>query len=165
MARTRSWIAALGLLVAMSLVALMPLTASAAGPQPATFQIGGVPCSGDLMDVVEPVVRTTTGVCGVAGGSESFFCCEGGAAYNWTVNVVEMRGAVSGSWAISGNIDDVIWQGTLNGLVDSDGAHGVIRGTSNTGLSLHGTWTSGGPVDPTDINAATSIAATVTVRG
>jgi hypothetical protein len=76
-----------------------------------------------------------------------------------------MRGTVSGSWAISGNIDDVIWQGTLNGVVDSDGAHGVIRGTSNTGLSLHGTvdirWAGG----PTDLNAATSIAATVTVRG
>ena len=160
---TKSWIAISLVLAVLSAAALMPLSATAAAPQEVTFSIGGPGCFGTLTDVVEPVVRTTTGACGLATGSMFDLCCQGSVSFDWTVNIVQKRGAVSGTWGISGNINDVLWQGELHGHVGPEGAEGVISGKSNTGLTLHGTWSTGVFVDPTDLNAGSGFTATAVV--
>ena len=124
-------------------------SASAADRQEVSFEISGIPCGVTIADGSPPVVRTTKSVCGLASGTGSGLCCEGGADFDYTVNVAQMRGAVAGTWAISGNIDDVIWQGELRGSVGPDGAAGVLSGHANTGWTLHGTWRYDGFSDPT----------------
>jgi hypothetical protein len=133
----------------LAAAALMPLSASAADRQEVTFSIGGIPCGWTFTDVSPPVVRTTKNVCGVATGTGFGLCCEGGVGFDFTVNLAQMRGSVSGAWVISGNIEDVIWQGELHGHVSPDGASGVLSATANTGWSLHGTWSYDGFSDPT----------------
>jgi len=146
---SKTWIASGLTLAVLAAAALLPLSASAADRQDVSFEISGIPCGVTITDVSPPVVRTTKAVCGVASGTGSGLCCEGGAGFDYTVNTVRMRGSVAGTWAISGNIDDVIWQGELRGRVGPDGAAGVLSGTANTGWTLQGTWSYDGFSDPT----------------
>jgi hypothetical protein len=146
---TKTWIASGLVLAALVAVAMLPLSASAADRQEVSFEISGIPCGVTIADGSPPVVRTTKSVCGLASGTGSGLCCEGGADFDYIVNVAQMRGAVAGTWAISGNIDDVIWQGELRGSVGPDGAAGVLSGHANTGWTLHGTWRYDGFSDPT----------------
>jgi hypothetical protein len=122
--------------------------------------MGGVFCGGTFSDANEPLVRSSTSFCGIAAGD---LCCEASATLDWTVNVVQMRGTVSGVWAISGNAAEVFWHAQLRGRVGPADATGVLTGTSNTGLTLHGTWSYDGFVDPTaEVGAGFDVTAVVT---
>jgi len=146
---SKSWLVPTALLGLLAVAMLVPFSASAADRQEVTFHMGGPWCGGTIEGASGPVVRATTSFCGLSTGSVSVFCCEGSATFDVTVNLDQMRGAIAGEWAVSGNASDVFWQGDLRGRDGPDAALGEITGTSNTGLTFHGTWSHAGFLDPT----------------
>ena len=151
----------------LAFAALLPLGATAADQEPVTIDTYIAQFSGVTVTELNPnriQVNYLGG--GMASSSSFLFGCESGGAVEWKYNPDTTSGTVSGSLAIGGgcipDAEPISWDGDFHGRLTPDGASGVLRMTSDTGLRLRATWMSPGAVDPTVGTLQMSVSGVVT---